>query len=257
MGIHRKVLFGFIVVGFILFLSGLVSIFEVTRMRDKVSGVLSDNVDALLNTKRIETDVANYADLLLKNLQAETLDTSFFAKHEKFHEDYFEKLNNSHLSINYSSLLDSLYNAYDLYIAVVEEAPGIWGYSENIRTNWISNRFRPAYIQLHDLLEHTMEMSQRALEKNSQEIESGFYRSIMPGVIATCAGILLVILFNYFINLYIVTPVLRITKGVNAYLSNRIPYTVEAENEDEIQELNHAIKTLISEYKSLAKSKQQ
>jgi HAMP domain-containing protein len=88
------------------------------------------------------------------------------------------------------------------------------------------------------------------LKAATDEIDSGFYRSIMPWAIAISAGIILIIIFNYFINLYLVNPIIRITNGVHTSLHNRTKYTVQVENNDELTNLNDQITDLMEEYRN-------
>jgi HAMP domain-containing protein len=73
----------------------------------------------------------------------------------------------------------------------------------------------------------------------------------MPGIIAVAAGLVLVLLFNYFINLYFITPLMLISKGIKNYRAHKKTYTVQFDNDDEIQELNSDVKSILDENKRL------
>ncbi|HPS95494.1 MAG TPA: hypothetical protein PK115_02770, partial [Bacteroidales bacterium] len=99
-------------------------------------------------------------------------------------------------------------------------------------------------------------LTQGALAKNTAGLQEGFYRSIMPGIIAVAAGIILVLLFNYFINLYFISPILLISRGLKSYKEFNKSYTVQFDNDDELQDLNEEVRSLIEEHKTLKKHRE-
>jgi hypothetical protein len=72
--------------------------------------------------------------------------------------------------------------------------------------------------------------------------------------VAAFVGLILVILFNYFINIFFITPVIRINKGLRSYREYNKGYDVKFDNgRDQMQELNENIKEIIEENRSLKK----
>ena len=64
-------------------------------------------------------------------------------------------------------------------------------------------------------------------------------------------GLLVVLLFNYFLNFYLINPLIKIGKGISSYRSYRKSYNVEIENKhDELAELNANVRDLIEDHKS-------
>ena len=99
-------------------------------------------------------------------------------------------------------------------------------------------------------LTHT---SQEALAENSLTMTESFYRSIMPGVVTVMIGIIMVFLFNYFINFYFVNPLLRISEGISDYILRKKSYNVLVENDDELKVLNDNVKELVESNRKLSK----
>lgn len=64
---------------------------------------------------------------------------------------------------------------------------------------------------------------------------------------------MLVLLFNYFINFYLISPVIMMTKGISSYREFRKNYNVTVENDDELQDLNSSIKDIVDENRKLRK----
>jgi hypothetical protein len=53
-------------------------------------------------------------------------------------------------------------------------------------------------------------------------------------------------MFNYFVNYYFVTPIVRITIGIKEFIEKRKPYSVQIKSKDELTELSSSISTLCS-----------
>ena len=88
---------------------------------------------------------------------------------------------------------------------------------------------------------------------NSQSLQDNFYRSLMPGLISALLGFLMVLLFNYYLNYYLINPLLRISHGIKGYLSFNKNYDVKVEGKDELAELNDRVKDIVDINKSAKK----
>ncbi len=245
LGIRKKVLLGFVAIGFILLLSGVISVFEMTRMATSISGLLSDNVKSMDAAKAMERllykqnkyvyDWAeNNIDFRISELMA---DTASFEKQRQ--------LASNNITVKgEDTLINKLQQAYSSYKKVLDSLSVVKNFSESERKNWYSVSYRGSFYPLANTIMALMDINQEALAANSSRLEKNYYRMIMPGIIAISAGILLIIFFNYFLNRYIVAPILRIKKGINAFLSSRVPYSVKVDTQDEIDKLNEQVKTL-------------
>ena len=76
----------------------------------------------------------------------------------------------------------------------------------------------------------------------------------MPGVVAVMVGLVLVLLFNYFINFYFVNPLHRISGGIYDYLNRRKSYNVVVDTDEELHLLNENVKELVEMNRKLTKS---
>ena len=108
-------------------------------------------------------------------------------------------------------------------------------------------------MQLRGYLQSLTHTSQQALADNSKIMSESFYRSIMPGVVAVLVGIILVCLFNYFINKYFVFPFNRIAEAVQDYINRRRSYNVVVEGDEEIREFSENIREIVETNRRLTK----
>lgn len=259
MGLRNKIFWGFGVIAFILLLSGLVSIFEVSRMRDSVSSVLNESV-ADINASRAllevtdeqvyhvlsQIGIAQDSALVIENVFRDARFESFIYGNRQAFNTAREK-----------AVSDTIMYAYAAYMQVLALAPYVWETGDyEARKLWYLEVLQPAYNKLRGYIQGLIELEQYYLEETAHNIQSGFYRGIMPCVIAIVVGILLVFLFYYFIGLYFIKPLLTINMGIREYLSFKKHYSVKLEGDDELAELNEGVSSLIEAHAVAVKQRE-
>jgi len=257
MGIRRKISLGFVIIGVILFISSVISVFEFSRMRHSVTSLMKDNMNSI-NTSRLLlelTDEYNF-ELLSRVIQDSTVSSADMIYDDRF-DKYIGTIKKSFTTQEEVSVADSLSNAYSDYIGVINQAPDIMVQDVSVRVEWYQKKLRPVYYNLKKYKKQLGLLTQAALANNTKELQEGYYRSIMPGIIAVGAGLLLVLLFNYFINLFFISPLVLISRGIRNYREYRKSYNVQFDNDDELQDLNSEVKGIIDENKNLKRARQQ
>ena len=114
-------------------------------------------------------------------------------------------------------MADSVRYAYSAYMQVALEIESVWLRPQEERTDWYFNRLQTVYMKLRGYLQRLSDTSQSAITDSYNSLQDSYYRSIMPGVIASAASIILIILFVYFLNHYVVPPMLRMSRGLSHY----------------------------------------
>ena len=85
------------------------------------------------------------------------------------------------------------------------------------------------------------------LLSNSADFDAGFYRSIIPGVVSVGAGILLVMLLMYFIMVYYVNPIYKMSAGVDNYRAIGKRYGYAFDGDDQLANINTGLTEIIEE----------
>ena len=85
------------------------------------------------------------------------------------------------------------------------------------------------------------------LQANSEDFDQGFYRSIIPVVVAVAVGILLVIMLMFFIISYYVNPLNKMLSGLDDYQASGRRYSYTFDGDDQLVELNEGITDLTEE----------
>ena len=74
---------------------------------------------------------------------------------------------------------------------------------------------------------------------------------MMPAVAALIVGLIVILLFNAYLNYYVIKPVSKMGKGVKEFVRFGKYYNITFDNDDEISDLNDALTDLIDVHKTL------
>ena len=244
MGIRRKIRLGLVAIGFILLLSGVVAIFEMTRLTDLISGLLTNNINTISASNTIEQAVIKQNRAIFNITQDELYlhqfdfvgDTAAMSKQVDF-------IANNITVDGEEPLVDELRKEYQAYTALLSNASSATNLPKEQRIVWYLE-YEKSFVSLIGITSEITALNQDALLENAVKLEGNYYRMIMPAIIAIIAGVFMILFFNYFLNSYFVNPVVKIKESIKAFLSSRSPYNVKVTTSDEINELNEAVKDL-------------
>lgn len=247
-GIKGKVLLGCIVLAIVLFISSVISMFEFSGMNDYVSGVISDNIGNI-NASRDLLSAAEKHNLRLQyGLNGDFADIEESDDHLFIRT--FAQLQNTFTDPLEKEAAQAVVYSYAAYMQVVREAPAKWEEGIFVRRDWYYGRLQPIYIKLRENIQHLNFVCQDALIENSRSLQDNYYRSMMPQMVSFLIGLMLVMLFNYYLNYYLINPLLKINKGIKAYRRFNKPYDVQVEGNDELSDLNGTVSDIIDLNKS-------
>ena len=257
MSIKKKVRLGCIVLAAILFFSTLISILEYVKMNNYVSEVITDNIRSI-NTSKEMLSVAEQHNISLMNslvMNDEALSLDFGNQDDLISS--FSDLKKKFVTPAERASADSVLYAYAAYMQIVSEAETVWQSDFDARKEWFFNRLQPVYLSMRGYMMDLTAVCQDALVRNSQNLQEGFQRSLMPGMIAVLVGLVMVFLFFYYLNYYIINPILKVNKGFrNSNLYGKA-YDVRLDSDDEIQELNTMVSDIIDLKDSYKKQLEQ
>ncbi|MDX9853144.1 MAG: hypothetical protein RBS81_05125 [Tenuifilaceae bacterium] len=243
MGIKFKILSGFVILASLLFISGALSMYELTKLGRSVNKLLKDNYKSIDYSKKMMQAVSLQEELLLLSLvqPVDTLTTSFNQADSVFLKNLELAAQNLTLP-NEGVYVDSIRMAYGDYIL---EARGLIGKNQT-GSHKLMMTVRGKMKQVSLRVEALLTLNQDSLFKVATFLESSPHRAIMPGLIVIISSLVFTILLNYFINHYVISPILRLTKGVNDYVRYRKPLDVSLETKDELYSLKESILNLIT-----------
>lgn len=266
--IKRKVGAGFTVLAFILFFSSIVSLFEYTRMNRVLTQQIEENVNSVNIARELIILTEDYNMGVLDAMSEPDFDGGFVtggpanASNADFIKEFGQTMEDMRRSFTQMTTFkeknyaDSVLLAYTAYMQVLRESRDLDAEDADfqVRQDWYFDRLQPFYMKLRDYIRSLTNASQQALLENSQRVDETFYRSITPAIASVVVGLLVVILFNYFINFYLINPLIKINKGIQGYRNFRKDYTVAVDNNgDELDQLNSSVRDIIEDHKSVHK----
>ncbi|HIZ85268.1 MAG TPA: MCP four helix bundle domain-containing protein [Candidatus Coprenecus stercoravium] len=255
LGVRSKIYLASMVVGLMLLLSGVMAFFEFGRMSRYISDLISNSILSVDLTRNLINACDRYHSDLFRQIGEEGLPAQPDVIPAEEFESGIDKLYSVISSDEERRMADSVRYAYSAYMQVSLEVGAVWLKSQEERTDWYFNRLQKVYEKFRTYLQRLSDSSQAALTDSYDSLQDSYYRSIMPGVVANAASIVLVVLFNYFLVHYLVRPVVRMSGGLRDYRRSGKPYSVSFDyGGDQIQSMNEDIKEIIDENKSHKKS---
>lgn len=273
-GMRKRVTVGFLSIVSLLFISGMLSFFELGSLSRDTGDILKasrrnielakEMLDAAheLNVALIHRSV--YADRTYDSLcrssmqrlervhltaQQEALDRSFldslsFATTEmKILVDRYltAATRRAEQEAAAAILADTLPHADSLAVALPAEVP------MPTADHWYTEEFEASYTRLTAAVKAFMTSTQSSLAPRTEQMKKNAYRAVTPVLIALAVMIAIVLMFYYFMTIYCVNPILGMNKSLGDYLSFKLPFAVKAECKDEVLELKEKIDTLITQ----------
>lgn len=273
-GMRKRVTVGFLSIVSLLFISGMLSFFELGSLSRDTGDILKasrrnielakEMLDAAheLNVALIHRSV--YADRTYDSLcrssmqrlervhltaQQEALDRSFldslsFATTEmKILVDRYltAATRRAEQEAAAAILADTLPHADSLAVVLPAEVP------MPTADHWYTEEFEASYTRLTASVKAFMTSTQSSLAPRTEQMKKNAYRAVTPVLIALAVMIAIVLMFYYFMTIYCVNPILGMNKSLGDYLSFKLPFAVKAECKDEVLELKEKIDTLITQ----------
>ena len=240
MGIKQKIRLGFFALGLLLFFSGLMSYFELNKLSHSTRDMLDASLKNMELSKEMLDAVQDQNTALLQMLVAgdSRYDSLLFIGRARFDA----AIGKAKVSIRDLRGLDSIYAANVQYTTVINTFFADQSKKDRDDLQWFVD---VSYYNLTASIKNFMISSQSVMDAKTAQLESNAYRATMPGIIALAIAIIIIVMFSYLIDLYYVTPVLKITEGLRNYLNSKIPFKVTMEGRDEVYKLKEYIETMI------------
>lgn len=231
----------------ILLISSIISVMEYSSMSTYVSDLIADDISSI-NVAQKLSDMSNRYNLDILALIGEGEKEAALPD---FDDEYFishcDILRSSLESNVIAPLTDSVVYSYSAYMMTSLELPKVME-SDFIDTrSWYFDRLQPQFNRLRHSIDALDNAIYNDLEKNSKTFERGFYRSIIPGIVAVGVGLLLVLMLLFFMLAYYVNPLYKMLDSLKAYRSYGKKYTYDFEGDDQLSELNSGISEIANE----------
>lgn len=238
---------GFIALSVVLFCAVIINIFEISRLRISTEEIIAEGAES-----------TEYAARMLNALQKQNravlnmVILGESASSAEYHEGVYElnaailEAQEKHPSnISLSAIYDANINYHD----IVEHHS--LSSDENDDKAWFTDSYVEAYYSLDSAIKNYMSSPKNSVSVRMSHLESNIYRTFTPSVLTLIVALLILLLFYFFIDTYYTKPVRRISRALDGYLKNKVPYSVSIniEEQSELSSLNDNISELINRSK--------
>lgn len=244
--IRRKISVGFIATFLVLLCAIGINIFELNRLSSRADNILIDNARH-----------TEYATQMLNALQKQNravLNMIILGD-----INYAEQLNIGALEFGAAiakateqspsnQTLTKIVDAHEQYHTTVT----MHATESTIEDNhmWFMNTYIERYYALDKAIKNYMVSPQKSsVAEHVSTLENSIYKTITPSVLTLLVAMIILLVFYYMIDTYYTKPVQTISRSLDNYAKNKVPYQVKIEEKSELSLLNTNISELINHNK--------
>jgi hypothetical protein len=244
--LRKKVYLSLGALTMILLLSGVLSILEYRRVSSYVSDLIASNINSIVLSQRLSDLTQEHNHQMLSvvvlndiSLMPEFNDMPFMS--------VADSLRTTFTSQNAQPMLDTVVTSFNDFVKTSRKFDEVF-LADTVNTGeWFFSTLQPRYNSLIQNLGKLNELIHQDLKENSENFDAGFYRSIIPGVVSVCAGLLLIFLLLYFTMSNYVKPIYRISEGIDSYRQSSRRHAYTMDGDDQLSNINTGVTELIEE----------
>ncbi|MCD8207792.1 MAG: hypothetical protein LUD72_07635 [Bacteroidales bacterium] len=241
-------------IAIVLLLTCIISNFGYSRMRTRVSDLLSRNIECVNTVRELGTMCEEYnmgvLDALKDGTAAEGglagFNTELFLERCDSLGVVLETVHSAFGEIK-PGLVDSLKANYWNYVLssvqLQEEVAG--GLEDGFGAYFVA--LEPQYYRLCESIDDVAEAVYERFQWTSEEFRQGTYSGMTSVFVTAVVGILLLLLLLFFISVYYVNPVYRMLKNLENSVIAGTKYRYDFEGSDQLSQLNEQITDIVEE----------
>jgi hypothetical protein len=221
--------------------------FELTKLGRSVKGLIYDNYRSIDYSRNMLNALEKQEKSLLLFAQGDT--SKAFEKFYASQKIFLANVDSASLNLTLKeelAFIDSVRICYSNFQTKSEEIFRSSGFSLDIYLKEVY----PCVSKTSEQVKNLITINQRGLFNSAAFLETSAQRAIMPGLIVILTSLIFTFVFTYLVHHYFVSPIIRLTKGINEYVKFNKPFDVPLETKDELSDLKQSIINLISVCKS-------
>jgi hypothetical protein len=244
--LSRKVFLSLGSIAAILLLSSVISILEYRRMSSYVSDLIAANIKSINLSQKLADLTEEYNHQMLSVVVQNDI-SKMPEFNLQYYNDQADSLKNSFTSKTALPMVDSVARSFNDFMLTSLKFDEVF-LADNVNTGeWFFGTLQPSYNKFRQDMAVLNEMIHAELTRNSADFDAGFYRSVIPGIVAIGAGLLLVFLLLYFIMSNYVRPIYRISDGIDNYMKSGRRHGYVFDGDDQLANINNGVTELIEE----------
>ncbi|MBN2339594.1 MAG: hypothetical protein JXP48_13785 [Acidobacteria bacterium] len=243
MKLQAKILSGFLILAAMLACAGMLSINELRSIGSSVNRLLNDNYRSVNAAKTMleALEMENSGVLLALSGKWQRGHDSISAGDRMF-QQAFETARNNLTVPGEGECVGAIASAYGeykrLWTRALEERGG------EPPLDRYFDRFHEPYTAARASVDVLMKLNEESLYVTASGLHGRAGRAIMPGIVAIVSSLVFVLIFNSFINHYVIRPIVALTREVRSSTRSGSPLTMKIESRDELRDLAAAVRDL-------------
>lgn len=121
--------------------------------------------------------------------------------------------------------------------------------SINTSRAWYVDNYKPTYVDLSRQITKFMTGSESTLGPDVNSLSLTARRAVTPVFLSLIVMIVVALMFYFFLNHYLIKPIIRIDRSLGEYLRYRTPFDKNISCRDEVASLRDRIMTLLAKLK--------
>ena len=267
-GMRKRVTIGFLSIVCLLFISGMLSFVELSRLSRATDDILKasrrnielakEMLDAAheLNVALIRRTVfaETKADSLCRASLGRLENVLSVAQAEALDKSFLDSL--AFTTTEMKILVDGYLASHERDVRpqpdVLPDAADSLALNSLLQPvappadRWYTEEFEGVYNRLSAAVKAYMTSTQSSLAPRTEQMKKNAYRAVTPVLISLSVMIAIVLMLFYFMSIYCVNPIVQMNKGLGDWLTFRVPFAVKGDLKDEVLELREKIDALIA-----------
>jgi len=250
LSLRAKMTLSLSAIAVVLLLSSIISVLEYRRMSNYVSTLIAEDIRNIHIAQELLDAVDSYNMQVLAVIgddsvsQLPDFDRAMFLAR-------CDSLKSSSVGISAAPMADSVLYAYSAYMLASTELTDVLQSTFIDTRDWYFERLQPLFGRMRGYLDTLSDEMYQELRENSEDFDSGLYRSIIPSMVAVLVGIVLVFLLMFFILSDYVNPLYKMLDGLRNFRNYRHKYSFHFEGNDQLADLNAEITELAEENRQI------
>ena len=243
MSLRFKIMSGFLILSVMLFAAGALSIYELTHIGQSVQSLLDENYKSINAAKNMieALERQDSGILLLISGERERSRSTIEAADKDFREAF--QVAKSNITIpGEAAYVSAVMESYQAFRSCWNQPVALTSKKSDL--SWYFNQAHLKFLEAKNRVNQLMNLNDQTLYKTASALKNRARRSIMPGVIAIIAALIFTAVFNFFIHLYFISPIKKLTAGIRDFIKTGNRSGMRVGSRDEIGELAAAIEEI-------------
>lgn len=242
-----KIKIGFILVGLVLFLAGVTSYLELTRLTSSVQTLVDNGAKSISLSKCVLDILQEHNVKVLQYYNDKSVDVGTFSEDDLKAMDslYYQAKKSYPKNIELAAIAQAKKEYLEVFNMPVDT-------SFHAVSQWYMSEYNVAYTHFINSIKEFMISSQQYVVKQTDKLKSNIYRTTMQSVVALSVSIVILFVFFLLIDVYFIKPISAMTKALDRYLLNDSSFNVKVEGVNEPAKLRELIVQLIQRLKEKA-----